>query len=241
MSFPQSGSPNNRNMKKYLIITPAGKNSLFKEWLQGEPNFDIVLLFYENDEQLAKEYTKYTPYVFIGKGEKFHLIKSFIRDNLDFVSQYEYIWFPDDDASISTESINHFLELSDHYKLWLSQPAMTGYISHQITYPVQGSLLRYTNFVEVLAPLFNLESLLKVYNTFDENYSSHGYDFLWPHLLGQPQDKIAIIDDTIMIHTKPVGQSYDRFPVPPGQELGELLNKYNITHSTINYSQIWKK
>jgi len=228
-------------MKKYLIITPAGKNSLFKEWLQGEPNFDIVLLFYENDEQLAKEYTKYTPYVFIGKGEKFHLIKSFIKDNLDFVSQYEYIWFPDDDASISTDSINRFFELSDQYELWLSQPAMTGYVSHQITTPVYGSLLRYTNFVEVLAPLFSLETLLKVYSTFDENYSSHGYDFLWPHLLGQPQDKIAIIDDIIMVHTKPVGQSYDRFPVPPGQELGELLNKYNITHSTINYSQIWKK
>lgn len=225
-------------MKKNLIITPTGKNSLSKEWLQGESNFDIVLLFYEDDEQLAKEYTQYTNYIFIGKGEKYHLIKSFIEDNIDFVSQYEYIWLPDDDISISTESINYFFKLSNQYKLWISQPAMTGYISHQITFPIHGNLLRYTNFVEVLAPLFSLETLLKLYHTFDENYSSHGYDFLWPHILGQPQDKIAIIDCITMIHTKPVGNNYSRFLIPPGEELNNILKKYNLNTSRVNYSQI---
>lgn len=227
-------------MKEYLIISPAGRNSLFKEWIQDTPNFDIVLLFYEDDEKIAKDFIQYTPYVFMGNGEKYHLIKSFIQNNLKFIKKYKYIWFPDDDVSISTYNINRFFEISHQYKLWLSQPSMVGYVSHPITTPVFGSLMRYTNFVEVLSPLFSLESLLKIYHTFDENYSSYGYDFLWPHLLGQPTDKIAIIDDIIMIHTKPVGQNYDRFPCPPWQEMEILLKKYGITSSTINYNQINK-
>lgn len=228
-------------MKKYLIISPAGKNSLFKTWVKDIPNFDLVLLVYENDESLAKEYIKHTPYVFMGEGEKFHLIKSFIQDNLNFLSQYEYIWLPDDDVSIPTEDINRLFILSDQYQLSISQPSMNGYVSHEITKPISDSILRYTNFVEVLAPLFNLESLLKVYETFDLNYSSWGFDYLWPHLLGYPKDKIAIIDNIIMTHTKPVGQNYSRFPRAPWEEMNELLHLYNIRKEEINYSQIWKK
>jgi hypothetical protein len=93
----------------------------------------------------------------------------------------------------------------------------------------------------VLAPLFNLESLLKTYETFDLNYSSWGYDYLWAHLLDYPKNKIAIIDDIIMTHTKPVGQSYSRFPRNPWDEMVELLYSYNIKKEEINYSQIWKK
>jgi hypothetical protein len=112
---------------------------------------------------------------------------------------------------------------------------MDGYVSHNITLPVINNILRYTNFVEVLAPLFSLEALLKVYQTFDLNYSGWGYDYLWPYLLGYPQDKIAIIDNIIMTHTRPVGSNYSRFPVHPGVEMGILLQKYNINPNPIVY------
>jgi hypothetical protein len=228
--------------KEYLIITPTGKNSLFKEWIQEIPDFDLVLLFYENDDVTAKEFTQYTPYVFMGNGEKYHLIKSFIISNLDFISKYKYIWFPDDDVSISTEDINRLFKLAHNYDLNLCQPSMIGYVSHEITKPIPNNLLRYTSFVEILAPLFNLESLLKLYNTFDLNTSGWGYDWLWPHLLGNPKDKIAIIDDIIMEHTRPLGKNYskERFPIPPNLEMEKLLQYYNIHPAFINYSFISK-
>jgi hypothetical protein len=47
---------------------------------------------------------------------------------------------------------------------------MDGYVSHEITKPVENSILRYTNFVEVLAPMFDLDSLLKI------KLSSSGFD-----------------------------------------------------------------
>jgi hypothetical protein len=222
-------------MTKNLIISPTGENSLVREWVKETPNFDLVLLCYGNDEEKASIFKQYTPYVFIGKGEKFHLIKSFILENLDFISKYQYIWLPDDDASISTFNINKLFKTAEEYNLMLCQPSMNGYVSHNITLPVTNNILRYTNFVEVLAPLFSLEALLKVYQTFDLNYSGWGYDYLWPYLLGYPQDKIAIIDNIIMTHTRPVGSNYSRFPVHPGVEMGILLQKYNINPNPIVY------
>ena len=224
-----------------LIISPVGDNSLHSSWMGDDVNFDLVLLYYGDNENIAQSYLYYTPYVYTAKGEKYHLLKSFIQSNLDFISNYKYIWFPDDDVSISTQNINKLFKIATQYELSISQPAMEGYISHEITKPIPNSLLRYTNFVEVLAPLFDKETLFKVYDTFNLNYSSCGYDYLWTHLLGYPKNKIAIIDDIIMAHTKPVGQSYSRFPRAPWEEMNELLYLYNIKKEEINYSQIWKK
>ena len=224
-----------------LIISPVGDNSLHSSWMGDDVNFDLVLLYYGDNENIAQSYLYYTPYVYTAKGEKYHLLKSFIQSNLDFISNYKYIWFPDDDVSISTQNINKLFKIATQYELSISQPAMEGYISHEITKPIPNSLLRYTNFVEVLAPLFDKETLFKVYDTFNLNYSSWGYDYLWTHLLGYPKNKIAIIDDIIMAHTKPVGQSYSRFPRAPWEEMNELLYLYNIKKEEINYSQIWKK
>lgn len=212
-------------MKKYLVISTVGDESLHPEWISGTPNFDLVLLYYGNKEEVVAEYAKQTPYVYAAKGEKYHLLKSLILSSPEFISQYKYIWLPDNDVSIATEDINKMFEIADKYNLSLAQPAMKGFTSHLITLPQTGNLLRYTSFVEVLAPLMSLETLMLCKDTFDENYSGWGYDFLWPYLLGYPKDKIAIIDSVVMIHTKPVGTDYSRFPVLPSVESEQMLSR----------------
>ena len=157
-------------MDKYLIISPLGDKSICEEWFQENPNFDIVFLYYGDDFRVAQKYLKYTPHIYSSKGTKFSLIKSFIQDNLEFISQYSYIWLPDDDVRISTNEINRLFEFAKEWNLSVCQPSMDGYVSHEITKPIKNSILRYTNFVEVLAPMFDLNSLLKVYKIFNENY-----------------------------------------------------------------------
>ena len=188
-----------------LVVATVGDDSLHSHWLLDNPNFDLVLLYYDDDPQIASSYQKYTPYVYSGKGFKWWLIKAFIDNNIEFISKYDYIWFPDDDVFITSPEINKLFDLNRQYNLSLSQPSMLGYVSHQITLPQRGSLLRYTNFVEILAPMFGLDTLLKVKHTFDANESAWGLDFIWPYLLNEPKDKVAIIDDIVMFHTKPVG------------------------------------
>ena len=36
-------------MKEFLIISPCGKDSIFTEWISSESNFDLVLLYYDDD------------------------------------------------------------------------------------------------------------------------------------------------------------------------------------------------
>jgi hypothetical protein len=197
-----------------LIISPAGDKSLHKEWLTSKPNFDLVLLYYGDDMEVAKSYIQDTPHVYASKGFKWWLIKSFIEDNLEWISQYEYIWFPDDDLKIDTNNINNLFNIAKKYDLYICQPSLLGYVSHKITLPQENSLLRYTNFVEIMAPVMNLNTVLKLKETFDVNYSAWGLDGIWSYLLGDPNNKIAIIDSIKMIHTKPAGnpELYSKIP-----------------------------
>lgn len=232
-------------MHDYLIISPVGKTPLFIEWIRGNdiPSFDLVLLLYEDDLNLAKQYSKFTPHVYAGKGEKWQLVKWFIESNKQFVSKYKYVWFPCDDILLDTKSINRLFKMAEQYDLYLCQPALKPKnYSHQITLPVENCLMRYTNFVEIMAPLFSIETLMKLWWTFNLNLSGWGFDYLWPHLLRYPEDKIAIIDDIVMEHTKPQGGTYSekRFPIPPPEEYNSLIKQFNVNPSEMNYSYIMK-
>ncbi|NCI49119.1 DUF707 domain-containing protein [Sediminibacterium roseum] len=210
---------------RYLVISAVGDESLHPEWIAGNAGFDLCLLYYGNSDEVAERYAATTALFFMMKGSKYHLLKSFIETNLSFIEGYDYIWLPDNDVSISTADINKLFRIADENKLLLSQPAMTGYISHKVTTPTK-NFLRFTNFVEVLAPLMSRETLLRLKDTFNLNYSGWGYDYLWPYLLGYPRNKIAIIDSVIMKHTKPVGKDYSRFPKHPEKEMKELIKAY---------------
>ena len=43
-----------------LVIAPAGDKSLHPKWLTGKPNFELVLLYYGDNMDVAKSYTKDT-------------------------------------------------------------------------------------------------------------------------------------------------------------------------------------
>jgi hypothetical protein len=210
-------------MNNYLIISVVGESSLHHNWISNNRKYDIALIHYDDSEIDFSNVEYYSKI----KGQKYKIIKKFIENNLDIFGKYNYIWLPDNDIEISVDDINKLFQISSENDLYLSQPSMSGYISHEIT-SKKGDSIRYTNFVEVLAPLFKNYILLKLYNTFDENESSWGYDYLWPFLLGYPENKIAILDQINMIHTKPVGVNYSRFKKHPSQEMNELLKKYKL-------------
>jgi len=50
-----------------LIIAPAGDKSLHKEWLKGNPEFDLVLLYYGDNKDVAKSYIQDTPHVYASR------------------------------------------------------------------------------------------------------------------------------------------------------------------------------
>lgn len=223
---------------KQLVIACVGNASLHKEWISGHKNFDLILIYYGGDDDIYQDYKNDAMICINQKGQKYPMIKQFIQLHADLISRYDYIWLPDDDVSISTENINKFFDITRQYNLRLSQPALINDpnipIVHGVTKCVEGNKLRYTNFIEGMAPLFTYETLMFLCGDFEFSDSGWGLDVTWSHRLGDPIDKIAVIDETPMAHTRPTGSDYGRLGKTAESELISLLTKYGLTRSIVN-------
>lgn len=220
---------------KNLIIAVTGKRSIYREWLkESNRNFDIVLVYYDDTDFD----TDSTEYVYRIYGEKFHIIKKFAESNIDLIKKYDNILMPCDDVLTNTKDINSLFEIHSKYNLWLSQPSLSGFISHEITRNQPNSLLRYTNFIESMCPIMTLNTFLALLPTFNLTCSAWGIDFLWPKKLNYPKDKIAIIDSIIVEHTRPVGINYSRFKIPPKDECDRIIKEYDIDVKFETFSSI---
>jgi hypothetical protein len=229
MRFLKINGKIKKQMKKNLIIAPAGDNSLFIDWLGENQSFDVCTIYFGDSDEIFNEYKKNSKFCIKNKGQKWHLIYSFIKENINNISQYDFFWFPDDDLKTNVNDINTIFEISKKYDLELCQPSMTGHVSYQIERKVENSLLRFTSFVEIICPMMSKNTCFNLLETFIINESGWGLDYLWPKLLGYSQDKIAIIDKVEVEHTRPVGSNYsNRFKKEPMQELNELFRSHNL-------------
>ncbi|WP_313999827.1 DUF707 domain-containing protein [uncultured Paenibacillus sp.] len=192
---------------RYLVVARVGDRSLHHQWIHPaeDRNFDLFLSYYGNSPgRYAEECEFYTAC----KGTKWQKIHELIANIEERVFRYDAVWFPADDISTDAYNINLMFHIFDQLKLWLAQPALTkdSFKSWNITIQSPDHIVRYTHFVEIMAPLFSPAALQICCPSFDANYSGWGIDFVWPKLLNYPDNKIAMIDATPVRHTRPVGK-----------------------------------
>ena len=212
-------------MGKNLIISPTGLNTYAYDWIKEFPEFDITLLCHVEDDEYCNKLSQTFDVVRINY-DKWKKIKTYLKENPRIIEQYENFWFPDDDIKIDTKSINELFDIHSKNNLSLSQPAIIGYISHNIVKP-QPNLLRYVSFVEIMCPMMSRDCLKLLIETFDLSESGWGLDILWGKLL--EYKNMAIIDKIIAEHTRPIGINYEgRFSKHPMQELNELIQIHSL-------------
>lgn len=219
-------------MSKNLVILAAGKESLHRQckWVSNE-NFDLMINYYGsgNDEFLhdAIYYERF-------KGTKFNIVSQLYNKFKDVIDSYNYIFIPDDDLYITAEDLNRFFVIVEKYNLQISQPSLIGWASLPITLHHPGNVLRYTNWVEIMCPCFSSSAFKKCSETFSENDTNWGIEWLWTKALDFPKDQIAIVDSSIIAHTRPCffGDTYringNNFEKAYG-ELNQIKNKYNLS------------
>ncbi|HET8869726.1 MAG TPA: DUF707 domain-containing protein [Aquabacterium sp.] len=214
-----------------LVILRAGDNSLHREWIANpDRDFDLFISYYGKEESRYKGESEYHE---MRKGPKWPCIKELLDAHPELLERYSSFWFPDDDISVSTETINRLFGLFRGFKLSLAQPALTrdSYYSWEQLLQRDDFLLRYVDFIEVMVPLFSREALKTCINTFDENRSGWGLDWVWPKLIGnQSLRGIAVIDATPVKHTRPLGgELYKNNPeMNPANEAAKIFEKYKI-------------
>ena len=192
---------------RFLIMARVGDTSLHGQWIQGASrNFDLYLSYYGDRPGRYKEDADYYREM---KSTKWPALYAHIGADREIIESYDAIWFPDDDLLINTESINRMFDLFSTFNLSLAQPALTfdSYFSHSAVLRNPSYILRFVNFVEVMAPIFSKKALELLSPTFSQVSVGWGLDFVWPHLLQKEgaSSRVAIIDQTPVTHTRPIG------------------------------------
>lgn len=220
-----------RPRRPNLVVLRAGDASLHPSWPQDlaedDRNWDLCISAYGQDvAQLhaQADYLTHQPYQ-----RKFPAIHDLFFAGSP-LWQYDRVWFPDDDLMMRWSDINLMFHLARKYGLDLTQPSLLPvpgcFITHGITAQRPASILRFVDFVEIMCPAFSLRALRLCLPTFRDNISGFGLDHLWPSLLGGPRARMAIIDATGVIHTRPLGQNYNvRSAIA---EEAALLNAYHF-------------
>ena len=192
--------------RRNLVLVRAGDNSLHPFWLAGadDRNWDLVVNYYGDDPALFRD-----PDVMRidSKGPKWPALQDLLTQNQDFLTEYDYIWLPDDDLMASKPDINRMFDICRRHHLGVAQPSLTqdSYYSHLLTVHNPQYELRFTNYVEIMAPCFSAQVLRRTIPLLNCNMSGWGLDFVWPKLVDRPLQDIAIIDAVSVRHTRPIG------------------------------------
>jgi hypothetical protein len=228
---------------KNLVIVRAGDSSLHEGWLCGPEarDWDIVVSYFGDDPERYRSDDVVRGVVrgvvrIDAKGAKWPALHELVRDLGSELEAYDFIWFPDDDLATDKETVNRMFALCARFQLQLAQPALSldSYLSHAITLRNTSFLVRFTNFVEIMAPVFRRDFLVRCAESFGENRSGWGLDVLWPTWVAE-QRAIGIIDACVIKHTRPVGgpnyQAMKAGGISAKEELLEVLKKYNLSLS----------
>jgi len=207
---------------KNIVVAPCGnKSHLFHDaWLKdkAQRNFDICLLFYHENIDNPDKY-KEVDFFYHLRDFKYHMLyELFTKIHPEWLEQYDYFYFLDDDIYIETKEINQMFLLSQSMGSWISQASLTNdsFCSWPMFKQKKNSFCRFVGQIEVMAPLFNSDSLRKCLPSFIGNKSSWGVDSVWSKILDYPQNKLIVFDIVTMRHTLPVGggELYQKIKTP---------------------------
>ncbi len=217
--------------RRTLVFCRVGERSLHREWT-GNPatrSYDVWLDSYCSPEAWAGEPARVTD----GRGTtKWLRIAALLRERPEEFEPYDVVFFPDDDLRLSAAALEDFLSMFRGHRLALAQPGLAdgSFWSHELTLANTSFQLRYTNFVEVMAPAFSRDALRTCAPTFDACRTGWGIDLVWSRVLGDPEDAIAIVDAARMVHTRPVGGGglYTALGVDPGDEKRSVAARFGV-------------
>jgi len=145
---------------------------------------------------------------------------------------YRYVWLPDDDIFAIPQQIDSFFRRCRELAAKIAAPALSeeSFYTWPITMRNRSYVARETTYIENMAPCFRVDILREVLPTFSLTKSGFGWglSYLWVKHVGY--QGVFIVDDTPMLHTRPVGQTRDKRGVSVAiSEMRHLLAEHGAT------------
>ena len=219
-------------MRRNLIVVRAGDDSLHRRWMNDSSarKFDLLVSYYGS---LPGRYQNRADHYHEMQGPRWPAHYWLWQNRREVFDRYDRVAFVCDDVDAGTASWNRMFDLCEWFDLDLAQPAIDGHVNLPITQPVDGCLLRYTNFVEVMCPVLSRRALALCGDTFRHSVSGWGLEFVWADLLPYPAFRIAIVDHVRVSHTRPTRRGplrpvLDALGVDPKTEETEMLARLGL-------------
>lgn len=215
--------------RRSLVVVRAGDHSLHPRWLGDGPRpWDIAVSCYGGDPERHRDTC-----ILLHEcpGPKFAGLADFVAKHASLIARYEFVWFPDDDLLASARTISEFFAVCRRARLAVAQPALTPSSPH--TWPItlqrcEGDL-RVTNFVEVMAPCFQVAQFHHFAPTFALSDSGWGLEWVWADVAARQSGlRMGIVDATPIRHTRPVGAGSRGAVTPPAEEMQALLERLSL-------------
>jgi len=225
--------PEHRN----LVFTSAGdKTEFHKLWTSknnATNNYDIMVVYYGNDDGKFNDYKKISKYIFRRKGSKFQNFHYIYNNYPNIINKYDRFFILDDDIIFGPKQISQMFTISKHYNLAICGPTFENVpeckISHRITITKKTPTLRYTNFIEVNVPLFNRVALDKLMKYYDPILIGWGIDYLYIWSCGKDKSRdYALIDSVTCINPQDDKKAGKR-------ELHNIKGVHSRQQTWINY------
>jgi len=200
-----------QNNRPNLVLVRAGGESLHPQWRDTSSpnrNFDVIALPYEQKEDIYPEHSHDD--LHFAPGPKVKGYYEWIKNNTSIFADYDYIALFDDDIITTHHDLSRLFQYCKILKLQLAQPALShnSYYSLLITRQHNSFLHRWTNWVEIMAPIFSTNLLEKCLETFKLNiYGGGSLESLWPRHCERMIGSVAIIDKIPIQHTREMGSA----------------------------------
>ena len=205
---------------KNLLITTIGDYNHSKTWQNGNCAYDIILIDY-----------RITPTF------KYPGIYKYFKDNPTLL-EYDYFWMPDEDVLLASDHINELFGKMAQFNFDLAQPSIErsneSFPSWDIFTHKEGLDVIYSNFIEITCPCFSKKGLMACIESFPKSKSGWGLDIVWPKLIGNNGDNIAILNCIVAKHTRKTrsGGLYDKLKkigILSSVERKKLMREYGVT------------
>lgn len=90
------------------MFVPVGKDSLHRQLLKGDADFDLHLLIYDGS---YNKFCNDSDFVACDAGYKMDMIYRYLHRHPELFEKYEYFFLLDDDIVISTEDVNRLFSM----------------------------------------------------------------------------------------------------------------------------------
>jgi hypothetical protein len=223
-------SSGNRN----LVIVRAGKRSLHPAWLAGpeQPRFDLLVTAYEDGAPtIASRADVATIAV---PGCKVAGFNQVFTEHANIFDDYDRIALFDDDLETDAAAINRLFDVGQTYGLGIWQPSLApdSFFSYAVFLQNTAFTLRYSNFIEMMCPVFTARTLADLRPLFALGFEV-GIDLVWCRCFDMPWFKCAVVDAVAVKHTRAIGATAPQQGFTGGRiyddEMSELMDRFGTT------------